>query len=273
MRKEKINGILLEIILWIMSLVVLIPFAIAILGSFKTQAEAGQFSLKLPTEWVVSNYAVVAAQAHIFRSLSNSVIISAVSVLLCILISSMGAFILSRKQTRLSNMIYLLFYVGLIAPVQTIPTINLMQKLQIYGGYTNVILLSIIFNTAFSVFLYTGFYKSIPREIDEAAFIDGASQLVMYFKVIFPIAKPTTMTVTTLIFLGIWNDINIPLYFLNDSTKWTMPMSVYQFFGMHYQSWNLVFANIIMIAMPVFFVYIISQRYLVSGITTGAVKG
>ena len=95
----------------------------------------------------------------------------------------------------------------------------------------------------------------------------------MFFKVIFPIAKPTTATVATLIFMGIWNDINIPLYFLNTSSKWTMPMTVYQFFGMHYQSWNLVFANIIMIALPVFIIYVVSQRFLVSGITAGAVKG
>lgn len=273
MKKDKLADVLIEVFLWMLSLVVLVPFAIAILGSFKNQAEAGAFSLRLPSEWIFSNYSQVIEEAHIFRSLFNSLYIAVISVVICVLVAAMGAFVLARKNTRLSNGLYLFIYMGMAAPVQTIPTIRLMQKLHIYGGYTNIILLSVVFNIAFSVFLYTGFFKTIPREIDEAALIDGASQLTMFFKVIFPIAKPTTATVATLIFMGIWNDINIPLYFLNTSSKWTMPMTVYQFFGMHYQSWNLVFANIIMIALPVFIIYVVSQRFLVSGITAGAVKG
>lgn len=271
--KHKIKNDIMEIFLWILSLVVLIPFAIVILGSVKNQAEAGAFSLKLPTEWMFSNYAQVIEEAHIFRALFNSLFIASVSVIICVIVSSMGAFILARKRSKLANILYLFIYMGMAAPTQTIPTIHLMQKLHIYGGYFNVILLSTVFNIAFSVFLYTGFFKSIPREIDEAALIDGASQMTMFFKVIFPIATPTTMTVATLIFLGIWNDINVPLYFLNSSSKWTMPMTVYNFFGMHYQSWNLVFANIVLITLPVFVIYILSQRFLVSGITNGAVKG
>jgi raffinose/stachyose/melibiose transport system permease protein len=273
MKKKVMKDRILEVFLWVLSLLVLIPFAIVILGSFKTQAEAGAFTLNLPSEWVFSNYTEVIMEAKIFRALFNSLFIAALSVSICVIVSSMGAFVLARKRTKAAEYLYLFIYTGMVAPVQTIPTIRLMQLMHIYGGYTNVILLNAVFNIAFSVFLYTGFFKSIPREIDEAALIDGASQLNMFFKVIFPIAKPTTMTVATLIFLGIWNDINVPLYFLNDSSKWTMPMTVYQFFGLHYQSWNLVFANIVLIALPVFIIYIISQRYLVSGITAGAVKG
>lgn len=103
--------------------------------------------------------------------------------------------------------------------------------------------------------------------------MDGASTLQTFFYVIFPIAKSATVSVASLIFLGIWNDINIPLYYMSDSKMWTMPITIYNFFGKYYQSWNLVFANIVLIALPVFLIYVMSQRYLVAGLTVGAVKG
>lgn len=161
----------------------------------------------------------------------------------------------------------------MIIPVQTISTIKLQQMLHIYGEYMGVIIICVVFNISFAVFLYTGFFKSIPREIDEAAFMDGASTLQTFFYIIFPIAKSATVSVASLIFLGIWNDINIPLYYVSDSKLWTMPITIYNFFGQYYQSWNLVFANIVLIALPVFLIYVLSQRYLVAGLTVGAVKG
>lgn len=161
----------------------------------------------------------------------------------------------------------------MIIPVQTISTIKLQQMLHIYGEYMGVIIICVVFNISFAVFLYTGFFKSIPREIDEAAFMDGASTLQTFFYIIFPIAKSATVSVASLIFLGIWNDINIPLYYMSDSKLWTMSITIYNFFGQYYQSWNLVFANIVLIALPVFLIYVLSQRYLVAGLTVGAVKG
>lgn len=161
----------------------------------------------------------------------------------------------------------------MIIPVQTISTIKLQQMLHIYGEYMGVIIICVVFNISFAVFLYTGFFKSIPREIDEAAFMDGASTLQTFFYIIFPIAKSATVSVASLIFLGIWNDINIPLYYMSDSKLWTMPITIYNFFGQYYQSWNLVFANIVLIALPVFLIYVLCQRYLVAGLTVGAVKG
>lgn len=161
----------------------------------------------------------------------------------------------------------------MIIPVQTISTIKLQQMLHIYGEYMGVIIICVVFNISFAVFLYTGFFKSIPREIDEATFMDGASTLQTFFYIIFPIAKSATVSVASLIFLGIWNDINIPLYYMSDSKLWTMPITIYNFFGQYYQSWNLVFANIVLIALPVFLIYVLSQRYLVAGLTVGAVKG
>lgn len=270
---QTIKKAILEIVLWVVSLIVLVPLAIAVLGAFKSQEEAVAFSLSLPTRWHLENFATVIEEAHIFRALLNSIFFASVSVVLTILFASMGAFVLARKGTKLADNLYLLFYIGLIMPLQTIPTISMLQNLHIFGTYASIIVLSVGINAAFAVFLYTGFFKSIPRDIDEAALIDGASQLQMFFKVVFPLTKPISVTIATLIFMGIWNDINIPLYFMNDSKMWTMPMTIYNFFGMYYQSWHLVFANIVLIALPPFILYVFSQRYLVAGLSAGAVKG
>ncbi|MGN1141138.1 MAG: carbohydrate ABC transporter permease [Oliverpabstia sp.] len=259
--------------MWLLSLVVLVPLAIVLLGSFKTQAEAVAFSLQLPKEWHFDNYKLVIHEAHILRAMANSLIITIASVAICVLFSSMGGFVLARKKGKFAEGLYLFFYLGMIIPVQTISTIKLLQMLHIYGEYIGVIIICVVFNISFAVFLYTGFFKSIPREIDEAAFMDGASTLQTFIYVIFPIAKSATVSVASLIFLGIWNDINIPLYYMSDSKMWTMPITIYNFFGKYYQSWNLVFANIVLIALPVFLIYVLSQRYLVAGLTVGAVKG
>lgn len=259
--------------MWLLSLIVLIPLAIVFFGSFKTQAEAVAFSLKLPESWHFENYKTVIEEAHILRAMINSLIITIASVAVCVLFSYMGAFVLARKKEKLAESLYLFFYLGMIIPVQTISTIKLQQMLHIYGEYMGVIIICVVFNISFAVFLYTGFFKSIPREIDEAAFMDGASTLQTFFYIIFPIAKSATVSVASLIFLGIWNDINIPLYYMSDSKLWTMPITIYNFFGQYYQSWNLVFANIVLIALPVFLIYVLSQRYLVAGLTVGAVKG
>ena len=157
--------------------------------------------------------------------------------------------------------------------MQIIPTIKLFKILGIYGGYINAILLYSALYIPFSCFLYTGFIKGIPKALDEAAFLEGASTLKIFRSVIFPLLKPINMTVLVIVFMVIWNDINIPLYFLTDPSKWTMPLSVYQFFGMYGKSeWNLVFADLTMTAMPVILLFLAAQKYIVKGLTEGAIK-
>jgi raffinose/stachyose/melibiose transport system permease protein len=121
--------------------------------------------------------------------------------------------------------------------------------------------------------MYTGFVKSVSREIDESAVMDGASTFKIFFSIIFPLTKPINITLVIFAFLGIWNDITLPLYFINNSDNWTMPLSAYKFFSQYSRDWNLVFADMVLMTLPVFIVYILGQRYIVSGLTAGSVKG
>jgi raffinose/stachyose/melibiose transport system permease protein len=272
LRAGAIN-ILIGFFLLLSALIVMIPLMIALLGSFKNPTEVTAFNLELPEKWLFQNYAVVIEEAGLVRAFLNGFFITAMGTLLTILVSSMASFILARKKAALSRFLYYFFFIGTILPIQFIPTIKLSQWLGFYGGYMNAILLYSAITISFSCFLYTGFIKGIPIDLDEAAFIDGASNTRVFYSVIFPVLKPINMTILILVFMQIWNNIDIPLYFLPDPAKWTMPLSVYQFFGMYSGSnWNLVFAELIMTAIPVIIVFLIAQRHIIDGLAEGAVK-
>lgn len=271
--KSKLYVVLLESFLFILSLVIIVPIMIMILGSFKNPTEVTAFNLKLPKEWLFLNYIEVFEKADLFTAFLNSVFITAVSTIATICVSSIAAFTLARRKASLSRFLYYFFFIGTIIPMQTIPTIKLFSFLGIYGGYGNAILIYCAMNVSFSCFLFTGFIKGIPRALDEAAFLDGASGVRVFYSIIFPLLKPISITVLILVFMNVWNDINIPLYFLTDPSKWTMPLSVYQFFGMYSGSnWNLVFADLVMTMLPVIILFLFAQKYIIKGLTEGAVK-
>jgi len=271
--KSRIYVSILLIFMLLMSLVVIVPLMIMLLGSFKNPTEVTAFDLKLPKVWLFGNYTEVIEKAGLATAFSNSILITAVSTCVTILISSIAAFALARKKSSLSRFLYYFFFIGTIIPMQVIPTIRLSNLFGIYGGFVNVILLYCALNISFSCFLYTGFIKGIPKSLDEAAFLDGASVFRVFFSVIFPLLKPVNMTVMILVFMNIWNDINIPLYFLINPSKWTMPLSVYQFFGMYSGSnWNLVFADLVLTVLPVVILFLFAQKYIISGLTEGALK-
>ena len=272
--KEKITKVLLQIVLILISLVIVIPLLIMLLGAFKTSAEVTAFDLTLPEQWLVENFKTVFEQGKLLLAFKNSIVITIASTVITIFTSSLASFILARRKTRFSRFLYYFFFIGTIIPMQIMPTIRLFTVLDIYGGYLNVIILYTAINIPFSCFLYTGFIRGIPGVLDESAFIEGASTLQTYFYIILPLLKSCNITVLILLFTGIWNEINIPLYFLNDPAKRTLPLSVYQFFGMYGGSnWNLVFADLTLAALPVILLFLFMQKQFISGLTEGAVKG
>lgn len=273
-QKDRMMKSLLEVILVLLSLVILIPLLIMVLGAFKDSAEVTKFNLELPQKWLIENFRTVFEKGKLLSAFKNSIFITLVSTAITIIVSSLAAFILARRKTKISKFLYYFFFMGTIIPMQIMPTIQLFDRLRIYGGYINVIILYTAINIPFSCFLYTGFIKGIPKILDESAFIEGASTLQTYFYIILPLLKSCNITVLILLFTGIWNEINIPLYFLNDPTKRTLPLSVYQFFGMYGGSnWNLVFADLTLAALPVIILFLFMQKQFINGLTEGAVKG
>lgn len=272
--KEQIVGIVLQVFLFLLSLIIVIPLLIMVLGAFKNSTEVTSFDLSLPEKWLFENFRVVFEDGNLLTAFKNSVLITLFSTGITILVSSLASFVIARRRTKLSQFLYYFFFMGTIIPMQIMPTIRLFTLLDIYGGYLNVIILYTAINIPFSCFLYTGFIRGIPRILDESAFIEGATTLQTYFYIIFPLLKSCNITVLILLFTGIWNEINIPLYFLNDPSKRTLPLSVYQFFGAYGGSnWNLVFADLALAALPVIILFLFMQKQFISGLTEGAVKG
>ncbi|MCZ8521645.1 MULTISPECIES: carbohydrate ABC transporter permease [Paenibacillus] len=272
-RKMDWRTVTVEAVLLLLAFTIIAPLLIMLLGSFKTSAEVLDFSLRLPRQWMFSNYLEVIEQGGLLRAFWNGMLISGVSSLLNIITTSAAALVIVRRDTRLAHLIYLFFFMGLIAPVSIITTIRVVQWLGLYGTITSAILIYTAMNSAFSVFLYAGFMKSIPRALDEVAFLEGANMFDVYLRVIFPLIVPVNATVAIMVFMSVWNDITIPIYFLTDSSNWTMPLSVYNFYGKFSRDWNLVFADLTLTSLPVLILYLLAQKYIVSGMTAGAIKG
>ncbi|MFC4304195.1 carbohydrate ABC transporter permease [Cohnella boryungensis] len=272
-RKLALRNYIVEAILLIASLAIIFPLLFMIFGSFMTSSEVLRFTLKLPETWKFSNYTQVFEEGGLGRAFLNGMLITGVSSIVNIVTSSAASFILVRRETKVTNFLYLFFFMGLIAPMSIITTIRVVQWMGFYGSVTSVIFIYAALNTAFSVFLYSGFIKSIPKALDEVAFLEGANMFDVFFKIITPLIVPVNATVAIMVFMSVWNDITIPLYFLTDSSTWTMPLSVYNFYGKYSRDWNLIFADLVLTSLPVLILYLFAQKYIVSGLTAGAVKG
>ena len=273
MRSSKLKTIGINIFAWILSLVLITPLILILINSFKTSAAAAEMNLAFPEVFEFSNYLTVIEKGKLDISFINSLIYSVFSVALCTLTSSMVAYVLSRNRSKANRLIYFILVLGITMPINFIALMKVMQVLQIVNTRVGIILLYTAIQTPFNVFLIYSFVGKIPRDIDEAATIDGCSPTRLFFSIVFPLLKPVLVTVMVLTFLNTWNEYVLPLYYLGNSTHWPMTLAVYNFFGMYFKDWNLVCADIVLTSLPVIIVYLLGQKYIVSGMTAGAVKG
>lgn len=263
----------LNLLVALIGLLIVIPISIVVLGSFKTSAETLVPNLNLPERWMWSNYVYVYEKGKIGRALLNSVFLTTVVVLICLIISALCAFVLSRRKNRYTKAADMLFKMGMIAPMSVIPTLLLMQKLHLSGTYLSAILLYTAINLPWAVFIYSNFMRALPRTMEEAAIIDGCGPFRLFMNIVFPLLKNVTVTNIVVIAMGVWNDFMIPIYFFTSSSKWTLPMSVYNFYGLYFRDWNYVFADLIITSLPMVLLYLFAQKYIVSGLMAGSVKG
>lgn len=271
-KKTKMINRILEIILWVFSIVTIYPMLMVIVTSVKSKAEAAYLSISLPNEWHFENYTAV-IEKDFFQSLLNSVFISFLSVALIVSLSAFLSFVIVRRDTRGCRITYRILTMGIIAPFSALPTIQLLQGLGIYGSRVGLCLVYAALYMPFTTMMFSGFIKGIPREMDEAAVMDGAVGGRLFVKVIVPLLKPIIATTGVLNFMWAWNELQTPLYLLNSSSKWTLPLSVYNFYGQFSRSWNLVCADVVLVSLPVVLVYAVAQKWIIAGMTAGAVKG
>ena len=272
-KKQKVQMTIRGIFFWVLSLIVIVPFLIVVFHAFKTQPEAINMALSLPGEWHFENFAKVWEDGNILQAMKNSLILSVSSVAVTVICSSMCAYVISRNRTKFNRLIYVFFAMGLMVPVSNVTIVKVLRVLNIYNTLFGTILVFIALIMPLSVFLYYGFISGIPKELDEAAIVDGAGAMRIFVQVVFPLLKPATVTVIMINFLNVWNDFQIPLYTLPDPSKAVIVQKVYNFFGTYTASWNLVSVTIIYAILPILVVYLFGQKYIISGLTAGAVKG
>lgn len=270
---EKTIAVISFIGMLFVSMFIIIPLLIMLLGSLKNPAEAQLFNLALPSEWHFENYQYVFEKGGIGRALFNSTVITTIVTAIVLISGSLCAFVVSRKQTAYTGFVYHLFLVGMISPIQIVTTFGLLKILHLTGTYLGVIMIETAIQLPWTIFTLSGFIKSVPKDLDEAAFIDGAKPMRMFFQIILPLLKPILATALVSTAMGTWNEFMIPLYFFNTSSKWTMPLTVYNFFGQYASNWNYVFADLVLTALPITILYLFCQKYVISGATAGAVKG
>lgn len=271
--KITVSNVIKQVIACILSLAILIPFLLVIINSFKTKQEAVLMNFALPKEFQWQNYITVIQKGKLVQSFLNSILYASGTMVFTILATSMAAFVLARRRTKLNQFIYFFIILGIMLPLNFVALMKVMQILHLINSRIGLIILYTAMQVPFGVFIIYGFVGTIPREIDEAAVIDGAGPWKMFFSIIFPLLKPVLVTVMLLVFMGAWNDFITPLYMLNTASKWPMTLAVYSFFGRYESEWNLVFADIVLTCLPVFIVYLLGQNQIVSGMTSGAVKG
>ena len=271
--KKTIKSIVANTTTIFISLIILIPLVVLFLNSFKTQGESNKMSLALPSTWQFENYKTVIEQGKLVSSFFNSLLYATVSVVIIVIVVSAAAFVIARNRKGINNLIYYFIISGIAIPINNVALMKVLQALNLVNTRIGVILVYAAINIPLSLFLCYGFISTIPREIDEAAVIDGCGPIKLFVQIILPLLKPIMSTLFVLNFMAVWNDFTMPLYYLNNSAKWPMTLAVYNFFGAFENSWNLVSADIMLTLLPVLIVFILGQKYIVGGVAAGSVKG
>ncbi|MCM3789567.1 carbohydrate ABC transporter permease [Domibacillus indicus] len=253
----------------------LVPFYILITTSLK---KVGDFTSKwaFPTSFDTENFALAWEQANLGNAFINTAIITICSAVLLIFFGSMAAYALARRTTKLNKYVYMLFVGVMVIPPLT--ALVPLYRLVVDVGLMNTHLVAILNNVAafmpLTIFLYAGFIRStIPKELEEAARIDGASTLGVFFRVVFPLLKPITATVLIISSVYIWNDYQFAIFFLQDSSVQTLTVALAGFFGQNSSQLNLVAAAALMASLPMVIVFLFLQRFFIEGLAAGSVKG
>ena len=252
-----------------------IPFLFMLVNSLKDRKSANKLSISLPETIHLENFAEVIREQNymLLRAYKNSFILAFFSIILLILFSSMAGYVLQRRSDRRMSAASALILAGLMVPPAIMPTIWVLQTLGIYKTMFGMILIEVALHTPFTVMLYRGFMASIPVELEDASYIDGCSGWKTFWTVVFPLLKPVSATVTILNAVSVFNDFMNPLYFLPGSKNVTLQMTLYSFIGQFSSSYHLLFADVILIVLPMLILFFILNDRIVDGMTAGAVKG
>ncbi|TXK84915.1 carbohydrate ABC transporter permease [Paenibacillus sp. N3.4] len=265
----------LELLLILLALLFIYPIYMTIINGLKTYQEVATSTSALPGKFQFINFAVVWNQINFSGVFINSLIVTVAGVGGILLISSTAAYQLVRRPGWVSNAIFLAILSSLVIPFQTmmVPLVKVAKDFHLMDSLYGIIVMYWGFGIPLALFLYHGFIKGIPRELEEAAHIDGSGTFGVFFRILMPLLKPITTTISILHSLWIWNDFLLPLITLSSPKNKTIPLAASVYFGQYTNEWHLAMAALTMAIVPVIIFFLFMQRYIIQGITAGAVKG
>jgi raffinose/stachyose/melibiose transport system permease protein len=258
----------------LISVLHLIPLYLVVNVAFKTTQDTS--SRWIPPDYLyLDNFVGVWTKSNLSQAVLNTLIITACSVTVVVLVGVLAAYPLARFRTRLNNFVYTLSISMLIVPALTVlvPLYKFIVDIHGINTYWAIVLIHTTFFLPTVIFLYTGFIRTIPKELDEAALIDGCSRYGIFFRIIFPLLRPVTASVIILIMLGVWNDYRFSLFFLQRRAVQTVPLVLSQFFSQYQNNLPLAAAGSLLSMVPMALLYLFLQKYFISGLAEGAVKG
>ena len=274
-KRKMLNRICFTVIGIILGCIFLFPIYILILNSFKNTKGIFTDVLRFPndTTFTLENYPNAFDALEYLRSFLNSFLITVIASLLILLISAMAAWVLVRYKTRTSRVIFLLFAAAMLIPFQCVmlPLVGFASRINLMNP-PGLIFMYMGFGTSMSIVMFHGFIKNIPEELEEAATIDGCGGFRLFFTIVVPLMRTILITVEVLNVMWIWNDYLLPSLIINRPGWQTLPLKTYLFFGQFAKRWDLASAGLIMCIVPIIIFYLLCQKYIVRGITDGAIK-
>jgi len=261
----------LELVMIVVALLFAYPVYVLVNLSLKSPHEIAEASIGPPSHLETANYSNAWSGAHLGAAMMNSTIITVVSLVCLIMIGSTAAYYVARTKSKLSYGMYLVFLLGIVLPFQLalVPLYRFMKDAGLLGSYTSMVLFYTGLQIPFTIFLYAGFLRALPREYGEAALVDGANHWQSFTRITFPLLRPVTGTVIILNAVFIWNDFLTPLIYLGGTPNETLPVVVYQFVGQYVSNWGYIFAAVVMASLPILIVFLLLQRYVIRGFTSG----
>ena len=274
--KKKMRMMLLYVVLTLIAIYTLAPLWLLLVNSFKDQSQIINSPLALPTSFTLSYLSNAAKEIHFFKALLVTASITSASVLLIVVVSSLAAWMMVRNKSTASFVVFMCFVAAMLIPFQAVmyPLIQFFDDIRLKSA-TGLILMYGGFGLSMSVFLYHGFVKGVPRGVEEAATIDGCNILQMYLHVVMPLLKSITVTVIVLNSMWIWNDYLLPFLVIGNSSTKTLVLELYFAritAGQFGNPWQLIFPSVLISIIPIVIVYLFLQKYIVKGISDGAIK-
>lgn len=275
--KKSIQRAIVEIVSVLLTVIIfIVPLYFVLVNALKDQKEAAVLNLSWPSQvhlWDNIREVVTARDYMLLTAFVNSTVLTLLSIFVLIAVCAMAGYVVQRRVSKATPIINFFILAGLIIPPAIVPTIWVLDSIGLYKTMMGLVLVEVALSFPFGVLLYKGFMSQIPREVDEAAVVDGANGFTLFYRIIFPLLQPVTATIIITSSVSIFNDFTNPLYFFPGAKNATVQLTLYNFQSQFNTQWNLLFMNILLITIPPLLLFIIFNKKIVAGMTAGAVKG